>query len=135
MSQKLFVAREYVLKHIRLKHTEKVDAQRDRVRPCMGSRLGVGLRPSKTWRRATTRSASGCATHTNLFGCPVDGDSANLCVRHAAQAGVPCVRLCTIRCCIAGGIRAHDKGAKRCMAEFRAQSCLSDLSRHFLSSQ
>ncbi len=32
MSQKLFVAREYVLKHIRLKHAEKVEAQRERVR-------------------------------------------------------------------------------------------------------
>jgi len=42
VSQKLFVAREYVLKHIRLKHTEKVDAQRERVRLCMGSRLGLG---------------------------------------------------------------------------------------------
>lgn len=33
VSQKLFVAKEYVLKHIRLKHAEKVDAQRERVRP------------------------------------------------------------------------------------------------------
>ena len=32
MSPKLFVAREYVLKHIRLKHAEKVEAQRERVR-------------------------------------------------------------------------------------------------------
>ena len=28
LSQKLFVGRDYVLKHVRLKHTEKVDAQR-----------------------------------------------------------------------------------------------------------
>ena len=32
VSPKLFVAREYVLKHIRLKHAEKVEAQRERVR-------------------------------------------------------------------------------------------------------
>ena len=28
LSQKLFVGRDYVLKHVRLKHTEKVEAQR-----------------------------------------------------------------------------------------------------------
>ena len=32
VSPKLFVAKEYVLKHIRLKHADKVDAQRERVR-------------------------------------------------------------------------------------------------------
>ncbi len=31
MSQKLFVGRDYVLKHIKLKHTEKVDDQKSKV--------------------------------------------------------------------------------------------------------
>lgn len=42
VSPKLFVAREYVLKHIRLKHAEKVEAQRERVRtPCQSYRCMV----------------------------------------------------------------------------------------------
>lgn len=33
LSQKLFVGKEYVVKHIRLKHTHVIDAERQRVRP------------------------------------------------------------------------------------------------------
>ena len=33
LSQKLFVGKEYVLKHIRLKHAHVVDAKREEVRP------------------------------------------------------------------------------------------------------
>ena len=32
MSAKLFVGKDYVLKHIRLKHTAAVDAEREKVR-------------------------------------------------------------------------------------------------------
>jgi hypothetical protein len=31
LSQKLFVGKEYVLKHVRLKHTPVLDAQREKV--------------------------------------------------------------------------------------------------------
>jgi len=41
VSPKLFVAKEYVLKHIRLKHADKVDAQRERVRPGFRARARV----------------------------------------------------------------------------------------------
>ncbi len=41
VSPKLFVAKEYVLKHIRLKHADKVDAQRERVRAGFRARARV----------------------------------------------------------------------------------------------
>lgn len=43
LSQKLFVGRDYVVKHVRLKHTEKVEDQRNKVRSLFSCRKGGWL--------------------------------------------------------------------------------------------
>lgn len=40
LSQKLFVGKDYVLKHIKLKHTEKMEEHRSKV--CLQSHFGIG---------------------------------------------------------------------------------------------
>ncbi len=58
VSPKLFVAKEYVLKHIRLKHADKVDAQRERVRA--GSRARAKGQRARGRRLRRPRLALRC---------------------------------------------------------------------------